>query len=376
MRDRSPYLLPVLLLLGAALATSCENTDLTAPTDGQLIVNASPKSIVIDRLAGEESGQSTILAQVYDAKGFALDGAVVTFITTGGTLASADNSCAASSCRITGDACTENSDCPTVSPQPKKTDSSGAVTDVLTLGLADPASVDVTVISGAQSGSVTVNKTIAEGNIPPTAVVTASPEDAQAVDLPVTFDGRGSSDPDGAITCYQWVINATVAASKKVVQGQAASLIDETYAAEQVLTVQLWVSDEPQSSEWCPSYDGPPGDASIAPQSRFSADSDLLRYEILCDTSDPVVDAGSNQTLTLDGNNQASADLSGRASDNESGITSERWSCGNGQSANESEITCTYTSAGDYTATFSATNGCGMTAQDTVAIKVLPKTTP
>jgi len=369
MRLRT-YVTALSLVLVVLLGLSCESTPVTAPTDGQLTVSANPGTVVINVEAGEDSAQSTLIVQMYDASGFAVTGANVAFLTTGGTLESSDNSCSGGTCKQTGESCGTNSDCPAVPPTPIETNASGIAIDVLTLTLPDPTSVDVTATSGSLSSVATVTKTVTEGNTQPTALINATPQDAARVDSPVTFDGRGSSDPDGVITCYQWIIDSDLASFDEVVQGQTTSLVTKPFSVEQNLSVQLWVSDESGAASWCTTYEGPPGDARIAPRERFSPDSASLTYEIVCDTSPPNVSGGDDRLLQLV-DDRAEVTLVGTASDPESLITSTNWSCGNNQAiVDGDEVTCVYTFAGVFTARYTAINGCSMDAFDEVEITV------
>ena len=158
-RMRYLYRFAALATLGLLLVVpGCEDTDPIAPSTGQLTVTASPGTIVIDVQEGEDSAQSTIAAQIYSASGFPISGVNVGFTTTGGQLLSSDNSCESSSCRISGDSCTTNGDCPAVPPETVVTNGNGVAIDVLTLNLNDPASVEVSAFSGILTGSATVRK--------------------------------------------------------------------------------------------------------------------------------------------------------------------------------------------------------------------------
>ena len=71
------------------LAVGCDDPGVTAPSDGTILIAANPGTVVINQDDGEESGQTSILAQVYDASNYPVQDANVIFVTTGGTMASA-----------------------------------------------------------------------------------------------------------------------------------------------------------------------------------------------------------------------------------------------------------------------------------------------
>ena len=371
MRSQTRIILAVTFLaLSAAILVSCEDSGVTAPTDGQILVSANPGTIVIDRQLGEDSGQSTITAQVFDASGFALEDVLVTFSASGGRMTSSSNGCSAGTCSISGGGCTIDSDCPAVPPTPIETDANGLALDILTLELADPVSVEVTVRSSTLSQSVQITKTISSGNVQPIAQAEAFPANLQQAGQPITFSGAGSVDPDGDdITCYQWTIDAQNAADDEVSQGSANSLISRTYMQEQRLSVILRVSDDPT----VPCSPSPPAD-----QSFFSPDADFVDY-VVCDNDPPTASAGPDQTVALAGGASISAQMDGSGSSDVNSVIAEyRWTCGNGQTVFGVDASCVYTSAGVFTAVLTVTDrgnplaDCADTATDTAVITVNP----
>ncbi len=98
-------------------------------------------------------------------------------------------------------------------------------------------SVDANGNTSARSGAITVSGqtlTIAQsGNQPP--VANAGPDLALTVGSNATFTASGSSDPDGAISSYQWTFG----------DGSTASglSVSHTYAAAGAYTVTLTVTD-------------------------------------------------------------------------------------------------------------------------------------
>ena len=338
-----------LALLGLAMA-ACESTDLTADPEGEIRVSANPGQVIIDSAGGETEGQSTITAQVFDSDGFAMADVAVSFISSGGTLASSPG----------GDA-----------PVPVLTNANGVAVDVLTLTTADDSSVEVIARSGTLDGTTIVNKTVDTGNVQPSADVTASPSTRQRVNLPVTFSGLGSSDPDGQITCYQWEIDSTDNSRDEVVQGPSLSLISRTYSDPQVLAVTLRVSDDPAAPAQCQQGGTP------APSSIFSPNSDFINgYPIVCAINGPLVNAGADQIVSA-GGGTVDVTLNGNATMTDAAIAVTKWNCANGTpEVNGNQVTCSYTNSTSgnltFSAVFTATDVCGLSVSDTVNVVVTP----
>jgi hypothetical protein len=343
----------LVLALAALILVGCEDGGVIPPTDSTLTVYANPANVVIDELAGETEGTSTIVARVFDASGFPAQGVDIFFTTSGGTL---------------------SSNPPGGDPTAVKTDSNGNAFDTLLLTLADPTSVDVGAVAGSLTEVVTVTKTIASGNQQPQAIITAQPTNpnAQRVGQPVTFSGINSSDPDGEITCYKWTITSSVPANNEVVQGPSRTSVTNAYAEEQLLTVKLQVSDSIDAGSFCVDCQGTPGNCG-APDSNFSPFDDVLdpQYEIVCDLTSPLVFAGPDQNVTLTGGT-VNVILDGSASnDPESGVTDYSWNCGNGTASIPGAVaTCVYSATGQFNAELTVTNGCGMNATDDVTVTV------
>jgi PKD repeat protein len=97
------------------------------------------------------------------------------------------------------------------------------------------ARLTVTDNSGLTGSASTPILVAAEGNIPPEAVIAASPDNGLAP-LEVTFDGSGSRDPDGEITSYTW--NFTDGATA------TGPLVTHVFSGTGVYTVTLEVTDD------------------------------------------------------------------------------------------------------------------------------------
>lgn len=319
----------LVLFVGLVSLLGCEDTDLTAPTDGQITVTANPATVVLDPENDVDEGSSTIAAQVFDATGRALPDVAVFFTTNGGQLASASSG----------------------TPQPVSTNTNGVATDTLTVSLEDPSTVVVT----ARSGTVveTVQLTVSQFGVnrPPTASISATPSGSQRINALASFRGTGT-DPDGdPITCYEWTVVSSETASNETVQQPTATL-NRTYTTVQQLNVTLRVSD---------------GASCASPN--FGQDTSIS-YNIVCDTTAPVANAGSDQSVTLSGSS-VSVNLSAAASsDPESGITLYSWDCRNGQIPTGETVSCDYTATGIYDVLLTVRNGCLQTSTDTVRVTV------
>lgn len=361
-----------LVALAAALLIGCEDSAVIAPSDGRIIVTASPQTVGLDPDGGIDSATSTIVARVYDGSGYPLQNVGVTFSSTAGQLQSANNCFNGSTCTITGSACQLDSDCEqNIAPLIVRTDVGGNAVDVLNVRESDPATITVTAFSSTLSETVEVDKTIAGQNEPPLAAVFAVPPgssvdcsgggvqcQAQVGDQ-VRFDGTDSSD-DVGITCYKWVVNSNVTGEDKWYQGPLASAITPSFDVEQTLDVFLLVSDNSDSSFCTPCQPPSAGGAATdcTADDSFFGDSASLRYEIVCANDPPVVQVSDDQSVVLSGGT-VDVFLSGSASDSEtdSGDLVYTWDCRNGTGTHSGPtVTCTYTSAGTKTATLRVTD--------------------
>lgn len=370
----------VVSMLSIAVSWGCISSPVIAPTDGQLLVSANPTSIVLDEFAvpAVTSASSVITAQLLSASGVPQAGVSVLFATDGGELASSP----------AGQAAT-----------PLETDDNGIVTDTLTLRLGDPPTTTVTVGSGTLTQTIGIEKTEIQPNRAPIASIEADPSGSALVDETVLYDGSTSSDPDGdAITCYQWQFetseNISMFSSPPLLdcempnsacgvsQGPTNSLVTRSYEKVQDADVTLRVTDDPSIA--CPP--GGPAESSAA----FSGLT-VHRTNVVCDRSDPIANAGSDEIVTLGMNSTpVTVPLSGANSfDLESSIMTWTWNCGNGTgivtcpgdtdcrqgpSASSDQVECTYSAASTtpYTVQLTVTNDCLRSGSDTIRVTVNP----
>ncbi|WP_336000912.1 PKD domain-containing protein [Halorientalis halophila] len=201
------------------------------------------------------------------------------------------------------------------------------------------ARLTVTDDSGAESiDSVTV---FVEGNEAPIASPSASATTVEP-DQSITFDGSGSSDPDGTIESYEWDFDDGSTAT-----GQQVS---HSYAEDGTYDATLTVTDDDGATA--------SGSVSITVQGEDSliAAASASPQETM--TGDPV---------TFDGSNSVAENGS---------IESYEWDFGDGSTATGQQVTHTYASGGEFTATLTVTDDSGQTATDTVTVTVTDNDPP
>ncbi len=354
---RSIATLSVLLFVAVLC---CVSSPVFAPSDGQILLSANPTAIVLDEFAVPPvtTASTVVTAQIIDVNGIPQAGVTVVFTTNGGELASAPAGQAIMSL---------------------KTDDNGFVSDTLTLQLGDPASITVTVRSGALTATIAIDKDEIPPNQLPFAVINITPANSALLNQLVDHDGSASCDPDGdLITCYQWQIETNVNIANpdlpcvpansrcEISQGPVKASVTRAWAViDPMIQVQLRVTDDPSVA--CPTI-GP-----AEPLAAFGLAA-TETYAVVCDRSAPIAGAGANQIVTLGALAMVTVPLNGfTSSDPESGIASYAWDCANGTgSMSGVSVLCSYMIAGTYQVFLTVTNGCGMTGTDTVIVTVNP----
>ena len=176
-------------------------------------------------------------------------------------------------------------------------------------------------------------------NMPPLAVASANPLSGSAP-LAVTFDGRGSSDPDGTISSYAWSFGDGASAS-----GATAS---HTYNNAGNYTATLTVAD-----------------------SAGATASSSLAVTVSAPANRPPVAVASASPLS--GTAPLAVTFDGRGSSDPDGtISSYSWSFGDGFTASGATASHTYSNAGTYTATLTVTDNSGATASSSLTVTVNP----
>ncbi|WP_241430725.1 PKD domain-containing protein [Haloferax elongans] len=200
------------------------------------------------------------------------------------------------------------------------------------------------------SYTVTLNVTDAAGNNDTDTMVvtvedatdpTAAAGSNQTVDedTAVQFNGSSSTDNVG-VDSYQWSFgdgNSTTGEN-----------VSHTYAQPGTYTVTVTATDAAGNS-----------------------DTDTLVVTVN-DTTAPVADAGSNQTVDEDTVVQFNASNS---TDNV-GVDSYEWNFGDGSNATGENVSHTYTQPGTYTATVETTDAAGHNDTDTLVVTVNDTTDP
>jgi hypothetical protein len=350
-----------ILVLGLAATvalsmTGCEDSDLTAPTDGLLELTVNPSGLTIDPDAGESEATAQVIAALFNADGKPLQGVAVLFSTGSGALAS--------------------------NGKTVKTNASGIAIDTLTVTTQSAESFQVRAQSSAIITTADVTVQILEGNEQPLASILETPTGSAQVNQLVTFDGSTSLDPDGSITCYQWTVQSNVPASDEIIQGPAASSFQRTWSEEQILSVVLRVSDRADAGALCTGQEPVPEDL-------FSPKIDsVLNYVIECENIPPVADAGQDQDFFFipNSNPLEQVTLNGTLSSDPDGqILRYEWECGGGVGPNEIRpgvVVCQYEGFGEWNARLTVfdngnpppgqTDGpCKKSSSDTTRIRFL-----
>ena len=375
------------LLLGI---TACEDTDVTAPEGSTITLTPTPGTVLIDQAAGEEEGNTTLVAQVVGSSGLPIDGIPLFFSTDGGLLGTVDNLCQNNSCSLSGAQCGDDTPCPNVPPLVLETNSNGVVTDVLTLRLfQDPDTVTVTVRGTNLETTAAVGKTVNVGPADPIALIVVDPPNGQRGGLPFALDGTGSTfDPQVEPTCWEWLIteengveNVFRGPNESIIPAFSLGVADDP-ASDQDITIQLRVSDE--DDIFC--------HPNIAPDDEdFSFNADVISYQVRCDFTPPTVLQIGDETRSLagDGNgNSVSITFEAIAFDPESpddplhpsGVVEGlmyNWVCDNAdetvQNGPNSTVSCTYTNIeDDKNASVTVSNRCGLTTSRGFSVTILP----
>ncbi len=323
-----------LLLAGAVLLLGgCEDTGLVASPDGFLTLSVSPSQIHIDPNTQSPRPEdlrfvqtASVRAVLFDAENLPQEGVRVDFFTEGGgqvyTQKDVDPNTGAVTLVTHG-----------------LTAADGSVTATLEVTDLDAGEVTVVAASGLVSADFTVTVNVVGINELPRAIVTIVPREEGQVGEIVTFDGSGSLDPDGNITCFQWQILSDNPDPGRpnpfITQGPAASGLQLTFTQEQTLGVALFVSDDPRLLDVDPATGLAPCDPMAPPVSAtfFSPFAFFTNYEIRCRNTAPTAVIAGPDTITQTGSPSTltSVTLDGTlSSDPETKIDRWVWNCGNG----------------------------------------------
>jgi PKD repeat protein len=185
--------------------------------------------------------------------------------------------------------------------------------------------VSLTVTDDAgDSDTATTSATIGEGNQPPVADANGPYNGTAGV--PVTFDGSGSSDPDGSIVAYDWDFG-----DGNTGNGVAPT---HTYAAAGTYNVTLTVTDDADAT-----------------------DSDTSTASIGDAPQDPIADPNGPYSGTV--GVPVTFDGSGSSDPDGGAIASYDWDFGDGNTGTGMGPTHTYASDGSYTVTLTVVDDEG-----------------
>jgi hypothetical protein len=301
------------LVLGVVglLLVSCESTDVGLPAGSVINMSASPGTV---RIEDQEQATSVVTATVFDERNLPRQDVTIKFESTA-----------------------DLEDDPAVTVTSAETDRNGRAETTLEVTRNDAGQVTVTGRVGALTGEVVVNVDVVEDNEPPRAVLTIVPNASGQIDQIISFDGSGSLDPDGSITCYRWELlseppdvdfSGNPLPRFEIIQGTTLSRFNKSFNTVKTLTVTLWVSDWPDGPTWCSTIDeyfdaAPPPDERFGDNEVSKAEAD---YEISCTNPPPtaiiagpaIIYATTADTVRLNGT--LSYDL-------ETGIDEYIWYC-------------------------------------------------
>ncbi len=193
----------------------------------------------------------------------------------------------------------------------------------------------VTDNDGASSTCTTTANITAEPNEPP--ICDANGPYTGTVGQPVTFDGSGSSDPDGTIDSYVWDFG----------DGSTDTGVNpsHTYLASGSFTVTLTVTDNEGGTSTCTTT------AEIGP----------------AENQPPVCDANGPYSGTV--GQPVSFDGSG-SNDPDGTIDSYAWDFGDGSTDTGSNPTHTYLASGSFTVTLTVTDNQGASSTCTTTAEI------
>jgi PKD repeat protein len=167
-----------------------------------------------------------------------------------------------------------------------------------------------------------------------------------SVDLPVSFDGTGSSDPDGSIVAYDWDYG------DGTVDFDAGPVPSHTYTASGDYQVTLTVTDDA-------------GDTA----------SDITSATIGSGTLAPLADAAGPYTAEI--GTELTFDATG-SSDPDGTIVSYNWNFGDGTTLEDGgpTPTHTYATAGTYNVTLTVVDNDGLSDSDSTTAGITDPNTP
>ena len=180
-------------------------------------------------------------------------------------------------------------------------------------------------VTDDQGASHAVGGVVAVGaNQPPTGAFTFSPQDPRVGDV-ITFDGRGSADPDGAIAAWRWSMGNGIV--------REGPVVNFSYNSGRNYNVTLTVEDDQGSS------------ASVT--ETLTVTGNQAPDAVIVATT---TNARIGEILRFDGNSSSDADGS---------IQAWLWTFGNGTSATGAQSEVVYQQPGTYIVGLTVTDNDG-----------------
>jgi PKD repeat protein len=195
----------------------------------------------------------------------------------------------------------------------------------------------VTDNKGASSSDTATISVGSVANVPPTANAGANQSALTLVAL--TFNGGGSSDPDGTIASYAWNFGDGATGS-----GVSAA---HSYASSGVYTVTLIVTDN-----------------------KGATATDTATATIT--NRPPTANAGADKSATAG----TAVSFTGSGTDPDGTIASYAWNFGDGATASGANVSHAYAAAGTFTATLTVTDNKGATASDGAVVTITVTSAP
>jgi PKD repeat protein len=206
----------------------------------------------------------------------------------------------------------------------------------------DPGTYTVTLTviddrGGADTTTLTVTVTTVDGNVPPVAMASATPESGEAP-VDVAFSSAGSSDADGAIVAYAWDFG----------DGGASTEADplHTFAAAGAYTVTLTVTDD----------DGATGAATVT-----------------VTVTSPIPNAPPTAVIAITPTGVTGEEVfydSTGSSDSDGTIVAYAWDLGDGRTSTDPNPDWVYDVQDTYTVTLTVTDDDGATDTATMSYVV------
>ncbi len=326
-------------LVAAALVIGCEETDLTGPSNGVLVTQASPSQLAIDPRTAVSADEQAIQAALGTEERLAFTDITAQVLN--------DQNVAVENVNVVFES-EKKAIFLTLANQPLsstptvRTDGQGfaRVRAVYTESCCSEGQFEVTARSGILSDDATLDLVLGDPNQLPLAAITLAPpkppvnpnEGAAKVGEPVILSGEPTVDPDDdPITCYKWTLlssNPDPGRSNPEIFEQRLQEFSRIFQNPQEISVRLEVTDDPAATAIC-------GSQPVMTYSPLSASvAGYQIVEVLCsENSAPTATIAGPETVVVSGAPgqfvQGGVNLDGRLSqDQDTGLAAFAWSCG------------------------------------------------